>query len=98
MKNIIVDAVDFDFPNCGGIIVSKGRKHYTVELVSNYQGNTTGARVRVPITAARTAWGEEDWEEAIEKILYYGTEYNFYYGTEYNYTDCVILSRGHKVE
>ena len=89
MRNIIIDTVDYDYPSCGGITVSKGIKHYTVEVSSNYRGNTTGAKVQVPITPARDTWDANDWQEVVEVILYEGTNRI--------YTDCKILSRGHKV-
>jgi hypothetical protein len=90
MKNIIIDTVNYDYPSCGGITVTKGRKHYTVEVSSNYQGNITGARVQVPITDARDQWDADDWSEVVNTILYEGTDRI--------YTDCRILSHGHRVQ
>jgi hypothetical protein len=88
-RNEIINTVDFDYPSCGGIIITRGRKNYTCEQLSNYSGHNTGARVIVPITPAREKWDEADWAEVIDEILYEGTDRI--------YTDCKILSRGCKV-
>ena len=70
MKNIIIDTVDYDYPSCGGITVSKGRKLYTVEISSNYQGNTTGAILTYPINHLSDIWEAADWEELAQEVLY----------------------------
>ncbi|MFA5381884.1 MAG: hypothetical protein WC356_01875 [Candidatus Micrarchaeia archaeon] len=41
MKNIIFSDVNFDYPNCGGIEITKGKKYYTLQHFSNFIGNYT---------------------------------------------------------
>jgi hypothetical protein len=46
---VIFNNVDFDFPQCGGYIISKGTKYLTIEKQSNYSGNQSDCRVRLGI-------------------------------------------------
>jgi len=42
MRNVIYDSVNYDYPTCGGLVVTRGIKYDTLEICSNYQGNITG--------------------------------------------------------
>jgi hypothetical protein len=68
MKTEIVNTVDYDYPTCGGIIVTRGRTHYTITIESNYSGNRTGVKYTMPVTPVRDEWTEEDWVEVVETI------------------------------
>lgn len=43
--------VDFDYPNCGGYIISRGTKYLTIERVSNYHGDNCGGKCRIDLSS-----------------------------------------------
>jgi hypothetical protein len=47
--------VDFDYPSCGGVEVTRGRKWWTVKTYSNYTGNYTNGVYRIWINDGDTA-------------------------------------------
>jgi len=90
MSTEIINTIDYDYPNCGGIRVVRGRTRYTVERESNYRGNRTGIKVTMAITPQRDEWDATDWEDVIEAIIR-GECRNIY-------RDKRIISRGYVVE
>jgi len=83
-----IDTVNYDYPSCGGITVSKGRKLYTAEISSNYQGNTTGAVLTYPINEMSNDWDANDWAELVDEVLYDPQAHPAW----------KIKNRGHKVQ
>ena len=47
--------INYDYPTCGGVKVTKGRKYWTVTHESNYQGNHTGDTYKCLISDGDTA-------------------------------------------
>ena len=47
--------VNYDYPSCGGVEVKKGRKYWSVTVLSNYAGNLTDQVFRRPVADKETA-------------------------------------------
>jgi len=87
---VILDTIDWNYPNCGGIIVSKGNKYFIVRIESNFTGNRTGLIFKYPITDYSLVWDANDWKEIANEIDFVNTKYND--------KKIIIISKGYKVQ
>jgi hypothetical protein len=65
MKKLLIDNVDFgDAQKCGGYkVFDSGRGNYIVEHLSNFMGNRTDQKWRIPKTKATSPEDALDWVE-----------------------------------
>lgn len=47
----LFDNVDYDYPACGGYVITDGSKYLTIEHQSNYTGNKTGDKCKLLSTS-----------------------------------------------
>jgi hypothetical protein len=55
--------VDFDYPTCGGYIITEGSKYLTIERQSNFAGNKTDGKCRFPKNSPTAIAIKKDIEE-----------------------------------